>query len=120
MQMEERRKLIHWGPLVCSCRRRFDWNFEDTAPPQADCAVHGVLTFNPLTGEDLALFQAVLTGEHALNGFRNADLAAWLYPDVATSAEEARRRTQRVCRLIAKLRGHGLIMKVKDARLYGP
>ena len=74
--------------------------------------------FNPLTGADLALFQAVLAGEHAINGFRNADLAARLYPEPPACAEEARRRTQRVCRLIAKLRGHRLIMKVRDARLY--
>lgn len=74
--------------------------------------------FNPLTGPDLALFQAVMAGEHAVNGFRNADLAARLYPDPPGSAEESRRRTQRVCRLIAKLRGHGLVFKVKDARLY--
>ena len=73
---------------------------------------------HPLTGADLALFQAVLAGEHAINGFRNADLAARLYPEPPASAEEARRRTQRVCRLIAKLRGHRLILKVRDARLY--
>lgn len=74
--------------------------------------------FNPLTDPDLALFQAVLAGEHSINGFRNGDLAARLYPDPPASEQEARQRRQRVCRLIAKLRGHGLIMKVKDARLY--
>ena len=31
---------------------------------------------------------------------------------------EARRRTHRTSRLIAKLRGHGLIAKIKDSRLY--
>jgi hypothetical protein len=74
--------------------------------------------FNPLTDPDIALFRAALAGEQAISGFRIADLAARLYKDPSASPEEARKRTQRVCRLIAKLRGHGLIMKVKDARLY--
>lgn len=74
--------------------------------------------FNPLADPDLALFQAVLAGEHMINGFRNRDLTARLYPDPPASEQQARQRRQRVCRLIAKLRGHGLIMKVKDARLY--
>jgi hypothetical protein len=29
--------------------------------------------FNPLTPADLALFRALLSGEHAINGFRNRD-----------------------------------------------
>lgn len=53
MQMEQRRAVVKWGALICSCRRRFDWTFEDTRPPQADCPVHGVIAFNPMTGEML-------------------------------------------------------------------
>ncbi len=34
------------------------------------------------------------------------------------NAVEAKRRTHRTSRLIAKLRGHGLIAKVKNSRLY--
>lgn len=82
--------------------------------------------FNPLSqapsqawGQaDRELFQSVLTGENALNGFRNRDLCARLYPHPAASPEEAKRRCTRVSRLIAKLRGHGLVTKVKDAHLY--
>lgn len=74
--------------------------------------------FNPLSQADRELFQSVLAGENALNGFRNRDLCARLYPHPAASPEEAKRRCTRVSRLIAKLRGHGLIAKVKDARLY--
>jgi len=73
---------------------------------------------NPVSAEDCALFAAVLAGEHLLNGFRNHDLCARLYPTAASSASEAKRRCARVSRLIAKLRGHGLIAKVKDSRLY--
>lgn len=74
--------------------------------------------FNPLQHADRDLFAAVLSGEFALNGFRNRDLCAKPYPQPAASDQEAKRRCTRMSRLIAKLRGHGLIVKVKDARLY--
>ncbi len=74
--------------------------------------------FNPVAADDCRLFAAALAGEHALNGFRNKDLRAQLYATPATSSDEARRRSAHVSRLIAKLRGHGLIAKVKDSRLY--
>lgn len=74
--------------------------------------------FNPVTEEDGALFAAVMAGEHTLHGFRNHDLRARLYDQPATTPQETKRRCARVSRLIAKLRGHGLVAKVKDARLY--
>jgi len=74
--------------------------------------------FNPVTKHDCALFAAVLAGEHTINGFRNRDLRAHLYDQPAATPQETRRRCARVSRLIAKLRGHGLIAKVKGSRLY--
>jgi hypothetical protein len=74
--------------------------------------------FNPVSQADTTLFAAVMAGEHTINGFRNHDLCARLYDSVASSLQEAKRRCARVSRLIAKLRGHGLVAKVKDARLY--
>ena len=74
--------------------------------------------FNPLQEADRHLFAAVLSGEFALNGFRNRDLCAMLYSQPATSDKETKQRCTRLSRQIAKLRGHGLIAKVKDARLY--
>ena len=74
--------------------------------------------FNPLLNADRALFAAILSGEFTLNGFRNRDLCAKLFPHPATSGKENKQRCTHVSRLIAKLRGHGLIAKVKDARLY--
>lgn len=74
--------------------------------------------FNPVRPQEARLFQAVLVGEHLINGFRNRDLAVRLYPDLLDRVEEKRRRCARVSRLIGKLRGHGLIAKVKDSRLY--
>jgi hypothetical protein len=77
-----------------------------------------VAAFNPIHPDTADLFAAVLSGEFAINGFRNRDLQGKLYPAAAADAAETKRRTHRTSRLIAKLRGHGLITKVKDSRLY--
>ncbi len=74
--------------------------------------------FNPLATTDRNLFAAVLAGEHIINGFRNSDLATRLYGSVADGPQEIKRRCARASRIIAKLRGHGLIAKVKGCRLY--
>jgi hypothetical protein len=74
--------------------------------------------FHPVAAADCALFAAVLAGEHALNGFRNKDLQARLYPASARQPEQRRQRSAHVTRLLAKLRGHGLIAKVQRSRLY--
>jgi hypothetical protein len=74
--------------------------------------------FNPLTPPDLALFRALLAGEHAINGFKNRDLTRRLYRRPPNDREEAHRRCERVSRLIRKLRGHGLVAKVPRSRLY--
>jgi len=76
--------------------------------------------FDPISPGDLALFRAALAGEHSIVGFRNADLVARLYPVPPRSQEDARRRCARVSRLIAKLRGHGLVAKVPGQRVYRP
>ena len=77
-----------------------------------------VARFRPLDRADLALFRAVMVGQHNIVGFRNADLVARLYRRPASDSAEAHRRCERVSRLIVKLRGHGLVAKVPRARLY--
>lgn len=76
--------------------------------------------FHPVTQADCDLFSAVLAGEHFLHGFRNKNLQAYLYPKPASTRTEQRQRSAHVTRLVAKLRGHGLISKVKGSRLYRP
>jgi hypothetical protein len=76
--------------------------------------------FNPITQADCDLFSATLAGEHALNGFRNKNLQPYLYSKPAKTPVEQRQRSAHVTRLVAKLRGHGLISKVKGSRLYRP
>jgi hypothetical protein len=77
-----------------------------------------VAAFNPIHPDTANLFAAVLSGDFTINGFRNRDLQGKLYPAAAKDAAETKRRTHRTSRLIAKLRGHGLITQVKNSRLY--
>jgi hypothetical protein len=74
--------------------------------------------FNPITRDDCTLFQAVMAGEHTINGFRNRDLQTHLYSARARNAGERRRRSARTSRVIRKLRGHRLVAKVPGCRLY--
>ncbi len=78
-----------------------------------------VRALNPLAAGDVALLEAVNRGEHLLNGFRNRDLRAVLFPAAAAaSAEEAKRQSGRVTRLIRLLRAHGVIAKVGKTHRY--
>jgi len=73
---------------------------------------------NPVAADQSRIFRAVLAGEHAIQGLRNKDLRARLYHSPAKSPTEAKSRCSRVSRIIAKLRGHGLLAKVPGSRLY--
>jgi hypothetical protein len=77
-----------------------------------------VAAFNPVHPDTTDLFAAALSSDFAINRFRNRDFQGKLYPAAAKDAAETQRRTQRISRLIAKLRGHGLITNVKNSRLY--
>jgi hypothetical protein len=81
-------------------------------------AGHHHARFNPLNSTDLALFRAVLAGGNTIVGFRNHDIVARLYPHPPRSRQDSQRRCARVSRLIGKLRGHGLVAKVPNVRLY--
>lgn len=64
------------------------------------------------------LFRAVLRGEHHVNGLRNRDIQAVLFPGQVKDAAEQRRRTAHVSRLLQLLRAHGLIAKVPHTHRY--
>jgi hypothetical protein len=73
---------------------------------------------NLLRLEEQKLFRAVLRGEQHVNGFRNRDLQAVLFPTRVKRVAEQRRRTAHVSRLLHLLRAHGLIAKVPHAHRY--
>ncbi len=103
-QVDARGKFVHELDKLCQSR-----------------TVNGkrVAKFNPIAAHEVRLFAAVLAGDHFLNGFRNRDLALRIYPDLLAQPKLVRRRLgARVSRWIAKLRGHGLVSKVRASRLY--
>jgi hypothetical protein len=73
---------------------------------------------NPLGPKDAALFQAVNRGEFAINGFRNHEIRALLYPATPINAKVARKQSEATRRRIVLLRAHGLVRKVGKTRRY--
>jgi hypothetical protein len=68
--------------------------------------------------EEQKLFQAIMHGEHRLNGFRNRDLLNLLHPCTTRCADERHRRVHRISRQLQLLRAHGLIAKVPRSHRY--
>lgn len=77
-----------------------------------------IAKFQPTTQATCQLFAAVLNGQHALTGFRNRHLRAALYAAPASDEQTEQRRRARVSRLMAKLRGHGLVERLEHSHLY--
>ena len=75
---------------------------------------------NPLREDDRELFQAVLRGEHAVNGFRNRDIAKHLLAVSSADPSERRRQSAWITRRIQLLRAHGLVAKFPRSRRYRP
>lgn len=72
----------------------------------------------PIGPDDCAVFLAVLHGEHVVHGFRNRDIVSLIHTEPPSSPEEKARRSAAVSRTIARLRGHGLVTKVKGSHLH--
>jgi hypothetical protein len=77
-----------------------------------------VRALNPLAASDAALLTAISDPQWMVNGLRNRDLVAALYPAAATDRMEKRRRSARVTRLLRMLRAHGLLQKVAKTHRY--
>ena len=81
--------------------------------PVRDAHDRASRAFNPAVPSDLALFAAVLRGEHTLNGFRNRDVRTQLF---GARAAPDRRRSGQVSRLIKRLHLRGLVAKILRSR----
>lgn len=73
---------------------------------------------NPLAQEDAALLAAVSDPKWTVNGLRNRDLVAVLYPTPPQDETERRRRSSRVTRLLRLLRAHHLLEKIPQTHRY--
>jgi hypothetical protein len=71
---------------------------------------------NPWSAQDSALLQAINRGEFKINGFRNRDLRALLFPSRATIQDK--HRSAAVTRKLVLLRAHGLIKKISGTHRY--
>jgi hypothetical protein len=94
------------GELVCDICKPVVWKGKR------------VRALRPWSTQDSELFRAVSRGEFSVNGFRNRDLQALLFRALPISAEEKRRRSARVSRLLRMLRAHHLIRKVSSTYRY--
>jgi len=77
-----------------------------------------VRALQPWSAHDRALLQAINRGEFAINGLRNRDLAAILYPHARTSEDAKRRAASHVTRCLRLLRAHGVLRKVPHTHRY--
>ena len=73
---------------------------------------------NPLAELDAALLTAISDPRWMVQGLRNRDLVAALYPTPSEDPSERRRRSARVTRLLRLLRGHGLLDKIPGSHRY--
>ena len=77
-----------------------------------------VRALQPWAPGDAQLLAAIHRPEFALNGFRNRDLRAVLYPAAIASPEDVRRQSAKITRQLRLLRAHGLICKVPHTHRY--
>ncbi|MEO5367650.1 MAG: hypothetical protein H7831_15100 [Magnetococcus sp. WYHC-3] len=77
---------------------------------------HSYRGFNPGASEDIALFKAILQGQHHLHGFRNANVRAALYPHTSTDLAASRRLAGRIRRQLKRLHVRSLIARIPHSR----
>jgi hypothetical protein len=82
------------------------------------CKGRRARAMNPLAAEDARLLESVNRGEFTINGFRNRDLRALLYPEDPSTPQEGKKRSAAVTRKIRLLRAHGLIHKAPRTHRY--
>lgn len=78
-----------------------------------------IRAINPWNEKDLKLLRFLTQGQWSMNGFKNRDLASWVYPDERKlPLMERRKLSSRVTRLLRLLRNHGLIRKISRTHHY--
>jgi hypothetical protein len=77
-----------------------------------------VRALHPWSAIEQELLAVISRGEYVLQGFRNRDLVALLYPKACGDPEEQHRASARVTRLLRLLRAHGLVRKISGTHRY--
>src|SRR5262249_31606444 len=73
---------------------------------------------NPLAAQDAALLAAIADPKWMIQGVRNRDVAAVLYPSEPPDGSERRRRPAHVTNLLLLLRAPGLLEKIPGTHRY--
>jgi len=71
----------------------------------------------PVSPEEARVFTVVMDGRYHLEGFTNVHLRRGLLPETK-DAQERRRQSGRITRILRLLRAHGMIRKVSHTRRY--
>ncbi len=73
--------------------------------------------FNPLSREDLQLFQSVMDGNHCIRGFTNREIRGALAKTSHLAGVDGnKRRSAKVGRILHRFHLHGLIAKIPRSR----
>jgi hypothetical protein len=72
----------------------------------------------PASPQEAGLFEAILAGEHLLDGFSNRQIQARFFPSPARHERERHRRSASISRWLRLFRVHGLIQKLGKHRRY--
>jgi hypothetical protein len=119
--------LVHYQEQALACNRRYLDALavvDDPAPAYEQLRqltepklVQGRNSagFNPARRADVALFTAVLAGDHVVRGFRNRDIREALFAN-SPAAEPQRRASAAVGRLLKRLHVRQLVAKVPHTR----
>jgi hypothetical protein len=88
-------------------------------PRSSSCpGVRHVRGLNLLAAADAELLTVISDPKWLVQGIRNRDLVAALYPTATEDPPERRRRSARVTRLLRLLRGHELLEKIPGSHRY--
>ena len=86
--------------------------------PPSGASARYVRGLNPLAEADAALLTAISDPRWMVDGLRNRDLVAALYPTAPADPVARRRHSARVTRLLRLLRAHGLLKKLARSHRY--
>jgi len=78
----------------------------------------GVRAFNPLSRDDIQLFQAMMAGEHFIRGLSNADIRTRLEgsPHLRDITNHPKKQSAKVSRILSRFHAHKLIAKIPRTR----
>ena len=89
-----------------------------TAPEPSTTCPRRRRALNPLAADDARLLESVSRHEFMINGLRNRDLRALLFPTQSADPKEQRKRSAAITRKLRLLQAHGLLQKIPHTHRY--